>query len=506
MRNHMAAGWFYSPSQISRYLSTRVTSLKRPKIPLKNPITLFGLLSCHQWLMFISGFVAWVWDSFDFFTVSLTTTELAEAFNVKNSDVTWGITVTLMLRPVGAFLCGVISDRYGRKWPMIVTLFFFVVLELGSGFCETVSQFMAVRALYGIAMGGLYGPAVATALEDLPFEAKGLFSGFFQIGYPLGDLLAAAFYRALVPTTPEGWRSLFFFGAAPQVLMILLRWYLPDTAQFQATKAQREAAATTDNTGHSPRQSNVFLKDAARVIGKNWVLFIYLVMLTTAFNFCTHGSSDFYPTFLRDQVGLDATFSSITVIVGQAGAIVGGLALGYTSTFLGRRLTMLIACVFGGSILPAYILLRSKSLSVSGFFQHIFVGGVWGPMPIYLLEMSPAETRTFMAGLTYQLGNLGASASATIQSTMGEKYPLPPSADGTKRFDYAKVIAIFLGVIWAIMPFLILVGAEMTQGEREEEAARLQHPDGQLSADAATLELKKRELARQGTAHHTESV
>lgn len=91
--------------------------------------------------------------AFDFFTVSLTATEIAEDFGEKPSAVTWGITITLMLRSVGAIISGSISDKYGRKWIMIFNLFCFIVLELGSGFTQNLPQLLGVRALYGIAMG-----------------------------------------------------------------------------------------------------------------------------------------------------------------------------------------------------------------------------------------------------------------------------------------------------------------------------------------------------------------
>lgn len=60
-----------------------------------------------------------------------------------------------MFRSVGALIFGTIADRYGRKWPVIINLGFFVVLELGTGFCNNMPQFLAVRSLYGIAMGGM---------------------------------------------------------------------------------------------------------------------------------------------------------------------------------------------------------------------------------------------------------------------------------------------------------------------------------------------------------------
>jgi MFS transporter, SHS family, lactate transporter len=112
------------------------------------------------------------------------------------------MTVTLMLRSVGALIFGALSDRYGRKWPMIINLALFIVLELGSGFCNTLSEFLAVRSLYGIAMGGLFGPAAATALEDLPYDARGVLSGLFEQGYATGYLLASIFYRAVSRLLP----------------------------------------------------------------------------------------------------------------------------------------------------------------------------------------------------------------------------------------------------------------------------------------------------------------
>ncbi len=108
----MAAGWFYSPSQIAKYLITRPTSLKPPRSKLGNPIRILSQLDRHQWLMFSVGFLGWTWDAFDFFTVSLTVTEIAADFKTSNASVSWGITVTLMLRSVGALIFGCISDRY----------------------------------------------------------------------------------------------------------------------------------------------------------------------------------------------------------------------------------------------------------------------------------------------------------------------------------------------------------------------------------------------------------
>ncbi|KAG6357518.1 hypothetical protein INS49_013395 [Diaporthe citri] len=472
MRNHMAAGWFYSPKQIGRYLLSRPSSLKPPRAKLRNPIHILAELDRHQWLMFSAGFLGWAWDAFDFFTVSLTVTEIAKEFGVSNADVSWGITVTLMLRSVGALIFGIVSDRYGRKWPMVICLVLFIILELASGFAQNLKQFLAVRSLYGIAMGGLFGPAAATALEDLPYDARGLLSGLFEQGYATGYLLAAIFYRALVPTTTHGWRSLFWFGAGPPVFIITFRLCLPETNAFLIMKAEREAAiAAGEEEHHTAAQGlRAWLKDARDAMKANWFLFAYMVVLMTGFNSTSHGSQDFYPTFLKNQVELDATDVTVISVVGQIGALIGGTTLGYISTFFGRRLTMCAACIFGGAILPAYVIPHSMKLVASAFFLQFFVGGVWGPIPIHLSELSPEALRATAVGLTYQLGNLASSAAATIQAIIGERFPLEPK-DGVARFDYGRVIGIFMGAVWAYDLLFLFLGPEMSEEERAEFAA-----------------------------------
>lgn len=223
------------------------------------------------------AFLGWSWDSFDFFTVSLTTSQLAKAFDKSVTDITWGITLVLMLRSVGAITFGIASDRWGRKWPFIVNQLLFVVLELGAGFCQTYKQFLACRALFGIAMGGLYGNAAATALEDCPPAARGIISGLLQQGYAFGYLLATAFARALVDTTPHGWRPLYWFAACPPVLIIIFRLFLGETETFR----RRQEARQEMRGGVAAS----FLSEGKVALQRHWLILIYLVLLMAGFNF-----------------------------------------------------------------------------------------------------------------------------------------------------------------------------------------------------------------------------
>lgn len=101
---------------VGEYVATRFTTLKPPMAKAPNPIRLLRMLNRQQWLFFLVAFFAWTWDAFDFFTVSLTVTDLAETFGKTNADITWGITLVLMFRSVGSTIFGIAADRYGRKW------------------------------------------------------------------------------------------------------------------------------------------------------------------------------------------------------------------------------------------------------------------------------------------------------------------------------------------------------------------------------------------------------
>ncbi|KUI73915.1 hypothetical protein VM1G_09604 [Cytospora mali] len=378
--------------------------------------------------MFFVGCIAWTWDAFDFFTVSLTVTEIAQDFGVSNTDVTWGITVTLMLRSVGALIISTISDRYGRKWPMIVVLVLFILLELASGFAQNLTQFLAIRSLYGIAMGGLFGLAAATSLEDLPYDARGLLSGMVEQGYGMGYLLAAVFYRA--------------------------------ANAFLVMKAERDAAITAGEM--TPRGTSDYppgVEDVAEGCSR-------------------HPKDTLVPLHLHDLVD-DRLQICQPWFAGSIGNILEKPG----------RAQRHRACIFGGAIIPAYVLPHSLALMASAFFLQFFIAGVWGPIPIYLSELSPETLRATMVGLTYQIGNLGSSASATIQAIIGERFPLEPK-NGIKRYDYGKVIGIFMGAVWAYDLRFLFLGPEISDEEKAGFAAEANELEALRRAGVSLAEIR----------------
>src|SRR5713226_4903810 len=105
----------------------------------------------------VAGFLGWTLDAFDFFLVVMTLTAIAKEFGKSDAAIALSLTVTLAFRPVGAFIFGLLADRYGRKVPLMADLVFFSIIEVLTGLAPTYTSFLVLRALFGIGMGGEWG-------------------------------------------------------------------------------------------------------------------------------------------------------------------------------------------------------------------------------------------------------------------------------------------------------------------------------------------------------------
>ncbi|KAL1741574.1 major facilitator superfamily domain-containing protein [Schizophyllum fasciatum] len=464
---------------------------KREKRADQRPIlqVLRGL-TWVQWAMFFSGWLAWTCDAIDFFSVSLSVKRLSEQFDRPVHDITQSITLTLLFRSVGAIIFGILSDRYGRKWPLVANLIIVAVLELGAGFMRTFREFLALRSLFGIGMGGIWGLAASTALENLPVEARGLASGILQQGYAVGYLLAAVVNLKLVPSTSETWRTLFWTAAGISFFAAIVRLLLPESEAF--VRAREAKMAEGSDTGES--KTRLFLRETKQMLRQHWLLCIYAVLLMSGFNFLSHGSQDLYPTYLQVSKGFTDHQASIATIIGNCGAIAGGAIAGFISQYLGRRLTIIVFVCLIAAFIPLWILPNGFSALAAGAFCIQFgVQGAWGVIPIQLAEMSPPAFRATFPGVAYQLGNMVSSASAQIEATGGDhqrttlKHPdgspaLDPAGTPIEIPDYAKVQGILIGAVAAFVLLITVVGPER-HGAHFEDPAYVAGAEGEGRTD-----------------------
>ena len=401
-------------------------------------IRLFKLLNRDQRNTFIACFLGWALDALDFFLVTFVLVPIGHDFGQTIPKVAFAITLTLMMRPVGAFVFGLLGDKFGRRIPLMADIIFYSVMELLTAFAPNFTVFLILRALFGIGMGGEWGLGASLAMESLPTQARGLFSGILQQGYAVGYLLAALVYWIVFPHF--GWRGLFVAGALPAFLVIYIRARVPESPVWQRDRVR----------GQRPRMKmSIFVR-------QHGALFVYAALLMTAFNYMSHGTQDLYPTYLEKQRGFGVNAKSMNSIVYATGAICGGAVMGFFSQQWGRRRVIILSAICGMLLIPLWIFAPTTALLImGGFLIQFMVQGAWGVVPVHLNELSPAEFRGTFPGLAYQLGNFAAAYAAQQQAWLAEHFP---SANGEP--NYALTMALVEAVVFLAIIFLAAIGRE----------------------------------------------
>ena len=377
----------------------------------------------------IASFLGWTLDAFDFFLMVFVLKDIAREFNTSIATVTYTILLTLAMRPVGAFLFGRAADRWGRRPTLMIDVLLYSAIELASGFSPNLTTLLVLRALYGVAMGGEWGVGASLTMETIPAHARGFVSGLLQSGYPTGYFIASVVYALLFPVI--GWRGMFMIGVLPALLVLYIRRRVPESPTWD-----RAAAARSGTVG---------------TLRSHWLLGIYAVVLMTAFNFFSHGTQDLYPTFLQVQHRLSPHAVGIIAAIYNVGAICGGILCGALSERIGRRRMIVIASLLSLPILPLWAFANGPMLLALGaFLMQFVVQGAWGVVPAHLNELSPNEARGTFPGVVYQLGNLLASANATIQAGLAVRFGA----------NYGLALALVAGSVAIVIAILAPFGSE----------------------------------------------
>jgi SHS family lactate transporter-like MFS transporter len=376
----------------------------------------------------LAGFLGWTLDAFDFFVVVFLFDTLAHQFSVPKKSIVLTVTATLAMRPLGALIFGLLSDRYGRRIPLMINVIYFSAIELLCGFAPNYTFFLIMRALFGIGMGGEWGVGASLVMEAAPVRWRGILSGILQSGYTLGYLLAAVAARFLLPAF--GWRAMFWAGAVPALLALYIRTKVPESEAWK----QNRAASTGE---------------VLRVVVREWKRFAYLVVLMTFMMFLSHGTQDLYPDFLQEVHKLSAATRANVAIIYNCGAIVGAIIFGHFSQIAGRRKGMMAGLGLVLLVIPLWAFGHSLPIIIlSAFLIQMGVQGAWGIIPVHLNELSADAARGLMPGLAYQLGILLASPTNTIQYALRD------------RVGYQWAIAGFEIVTIAALTLLLWRGKE----------------------------------------------
>lgn len=235
----------------------------------------------------------------------------------------------------------------------------------------------------------------------------------------------------------------------------IIRILFPESEQFLEAKARGKQSVTP----------GAFWRETVAMLGKEWRMCVYCIILMTWFNYFSHTSQDSYTTFMLTEKELKNAPATRASIIMKTGACVGGTIIGYLSQFLGRRRAIVGSALMAGIMIPAWILPHGeRALSATGFFMQFFVQGAWGVIPIHLNELSPPAFRSSFPGVTYQLGNMISSPSAQIVNAIAEKtFVTLDSGDRVEAY----------GPVMGVATAIIVIGIVVTTSLGPEKRGRV---------------------------------
>ncbi|MGE5246477.1 MAG: MFS transporter [Betaproteobacteria bacterium] len=363
--------------------------------PGRRGLPWYRQVTSDQWKAFVASFLGWVLDGFDFTILTFLLADIQRSFDVSKALLGALGTITLIFRVIGGIGAGTAADRWGRKGPLMFSILWYSLFAFLSGFSTSYGMLFALRALFGIGMGGVWAAGMPLTLEHWPAHLRGKASGLLQGGYSLGFMLSSLVYQFGYPLAnrrPDlGWRAMLWIGVLPALMV------------FWMISGVKESPVWLDRQRHLRDRQERDRMSLGRLFRRDLLpVTIQTSVLMGAFIFSYHSITFWYPTFLASVKREPLPY----LVALNLGGILGSIVCGWLSeTGLGRRGAATLTMLLGVMTTPIYLFAGSASMLLAGaFLIGLLAAGAWGIVPGYLSERFPTAARGAGAGFAYHVG------------------------------------------------------------------------------------------------------
>ena len=354
-------------------------------------------------------------DGFDTGAIGFVAPSLLSEWHLQRVALGPVLSAALLGLACGAVCAGPISDRFGRRLPLIGSVVVIALGALSSAYARDLLQLTALRFVTGIGLGGALPNAVTIMSEFCPDSRRATLTNLMSCGFPLGTALGGFFSAWLIPHS--GWQSVFLVGgAAPLVLSLLLYRALPEslrymlakgyTAEKIKTKLAGTAVIPANSQTLAPRyQASITDRQTGLKVVLSPTYIIGSLMLWTAFFMgliIFYGSVNWMPVLLR-EAGLDserATLVSTLFPLGGIGAVLSGI---FMDRFVAARV---IAVCYALTAVSVYFIGQTvgniERLVMVVFMAGVFMNTSQASMPALAAGFYPTEGRA--TGVAWMLG------------------------------------------------------------------------------------------------------
>jgi len=360
--------------------------------------------------------------------------------DLKISLPTAGLIFFLSLQGtfIGSLVVPVLADYYGRVRAMVGNILLYAITTAAVAFAASGAFLTIARFLVNFGVGGEQPVGATYISEEWDSRTRGRAMGFMQSGFAIGTLLASLLLVTVGAN--YGWRPLFIIGIIPALLIVAIRFWLPESRRWSQEHEQRQqkSRSTDRESGEKFVIAQLFAPDLRK-------LTIIGTILLIVGNAAGGGIFAWAPTFLKLERGLDIASVGWFGIVLALGQLVGYNAFGFIADIIGRRPTM--AIYFGLGILSVVafgLVTNLPLLAFSTFFVGFALAGVFSGFIIYLSELFPTRARA--SGVGWCMG-IGLFFWALIPFLLGV---LAPSSNFGTLFAITTPVACAIGLITLI--------------------------------------------------------
>jgi SHS family lactate transporter-like MFS transporter len=381
-----------------------------------------------QWTAFAAAWVGWVLDAFDFTIYLVVGLLIAEEFKVSPSALAGSITLTLLVRLLGGWVAGWMADRWGRKLPLMISLFWFAVFDAAIYFAPSVTWILILRTLFGFGMGAEWTAGTALAMESFPARSRKMASGLLQAGWPVGFLLAAGTAYFVVPAF--GWRAMFLIAAVPALIVVPIRFMVPNHIPGADAPAEHTRTRLADLMAPGVRKM------------------IILGSLVMALGFIVYyGLTANYVVMLMKDHGVAYPSAFLHSVVFNVGMLVGVIAAGWVANRYGVIVALVTPALLMVPALALYVGWVPNGMWIGAFLGGALGAGYSGVTPVLTTSLFPANVRARAIGVVYHAGALLAAFTPWVTTEIAANTSL----------DLSTAIAIICGAGLVVMSATILV-------------------------------------------------
>ncbi len=370
---------------------------------------------------------------------------------VSEADLNWYIGIATMCMMLGwatgGLFFGMVGDRLGRTKTMAITILMYAGFTGLSGLSQNWMQFIALRFLTGLGIGGEFAAGAALVAETFPDHSRPTALALLQSMSAIGNIMSGVInltLTSIVSSVDTVWRYIFLVGILPGILVFIILWYIREPqswhdAKEKALKGEEGLGSVRELFGDPRWRRNTIIGIVLATVG---VVGFWGISVWSAELLRKILNPDNLPE-LKKAVEVKV---SLAVMAQNFGCFLGALCYGYVAKRSGRKIAFALALTGCLIVIPiTFIITNSFGMAVVLFFSMGFMLlAIFSGYAVYFPELYPTRLRATGVGFCYNVARYISAFAPYTFGTLAQRF-------GIRQAGVMISVVFLVGL--AVLPF-----------------------------------------------------